>query len=375
MRSDWLEKLGLETPTTTEEMREVLQAFKTQDPNGNGKADEIPVTGNTSDYLLPYFMNAFIYCPQASDTYPSTLALNDGQVQLQASQDGWREGLRYVASLYEDGLIDPGAFTDNRDATLAKGDNADAIIVGAGTVQHPWLIATPNQKDGRDKAYDPVPPLTGPGGVQYASYNLPSVPGATFVVTSEASEEAQIKAMEIMDYIVSEKGHILGEFGKEGIGWEPAKEGEVALDQNLEPSFRLIPADPDELAEAGAWGAIAGTYSPEEFRNAQVASTDIYAADGGERRLYEATKLYEGHEPEDQIYPYWNVWFDPEVSSELATLQTNIEDFVNQSSGEFVTGEQDINSDADWDAYLQHLDELGLQRYLEIHQEAYEASQ
>lgn len=38
----WLDKLGLGIPTTWDELTAVLKAFKTQDPNGNGKADEIP---------------------------------------------------------------------------------------------------------------------------------------------------------------------------------------------------------------------------------------------------------------------------------------------------------------------------------------------
>ncbi len=42
----WLDKLGLKMPTTTDEFYEVLKAFKTKDPNGNGKADEIPLSGS-----------------------------------------------------------------------------------------------------------------------------------------------------------------------------------------------------------------------------------------------------------------------------------------------------------------------------------------
>ena len=38
----WLDKLGLAIPTTIQELKDVLIAFKTQDPNGNGIADEIP---------------------------------------------------------------------------------------------------------------------------------------------------------------------------------------------------------------------------------------------------------------------------------------------------------------------------------------------
>ena len=57
----WMEKLGLETPSTTEEFYEVLKAFKTQDPNGNGLADEVPMAGSTdrTDWRHA-FMNPFV---------------------------------------------------------------------------------------------------------------------------------------------------------------------------------------------------------------------------------------------------------------------------------------------------------------------------
>lgn len=38
-RKDWLDKLGLEVPTTVEEYEKVLTAFVEQDPDGNGKKD------------------------------------------------------------------------------------------------------------------------------------------------------------------------------------------------------------------------------------------------------------------------------------------------------------------------------------------------
>ena len=49
-------------PQTTEELYQVLTAFKTQDPNGNGKADEVPFTGATTGWnttLDGYLMNPF----------------------------------------------------------------------------------------------------------------------------------------------------------------------------------------------------------------------------------------------------------------------------------------------------------------------------
>ena len=40
----WLKNLRLEMPTTAEELADVLRAFKTGDPNRNGRADEVPLT-------------------------------------------------------------------------------------------------------------------------------------------------------------------------------------------------------------------------------------------------------------------------------------------------------------------------------------------
>ena len=44
----WLDALGLEMPQTTDEFEQVLLAFKEQDPNGNGQADEIPLSTTMS---------------------------------------------------------------------------------------------------------------------------------------------------------------------------------------------------------------------------------------------------------------------------------------------------------------------------------------
>lgn len=56
INKEWLDKLGLEMPQTMDDLVKVLEAFKTQDPNGNGKADEIPISfindGGNEDFKL-----------------------------------------------------------------------------------------------------------------------------------------------------------------------------------------------------------------------------------------------------------------------------------------------------------------------------------
>ena len=46
INTTWLDKLGLDMPGTTDEYEAVLTAFRDDDPNGNGKQDEIPLTGD-----------------------------------------------------------------------------------------------------------------------------------------------------------------------------------------------------------------------------------------------------------------------------------------------------------------------------------------
>ncbi|GAA1578651.1 ABC transporter substrate-binding protein [Kribbella sancticallisti] len=371
MNSAWLKKLGLDQPKTTEDMVKVLRAFKTQDPNGNGKADEIPVSGSLRSALIPYFMNAFIYDPQGtSGNNNSTLVLKDGKVDLQANKDGWREGLKYLNSLYKEGLIDKGAFTQNPDALSQQGDSGKVPILGSATVLHLGEAVTIGLPDGRDKQYDAVPPLTGPQGVNHTGYNFPSAPGATFVLTNKATPEEQIQAIKLLDYMFTDEGQINAFWGKEGKTWRKPQAGDVALDKSLKPLFAQIQQKPGAPPTNSGWQALAQYNNTEKYRNSEAIATDIYTQAGYERRLFEATKLYEGKEDKALVYPYWKVWIDPSLGSEVATLQTNIENYVQQNALQFVTGSKNV--DSDWDAYVKGLDGLGLKRYLEIQQTAYD---
>ena len=101
------------------------------------------------------------------------------------------------------------------------------------------------------------------------------------------------------------------------------------------------------------------------------AVIDIYTIEGAERRFYEATELYEGLES-DALFPYWNLWVANEEASELSTLTTNIESNVATSTAEFITGVRDPNDDGAWQGYLDGLSGLGVDRYIEIWQKAYD---
>ena len=114
----WLNALNLETPVTTDEFYNVLKSFKEKDPNKNGLQDEIPMMGayknNVFDYdPYVFLLNSFVYFNPDIVNAGGYLELNDGQVAFVANTEAYREGLRYVAKLIAEGLLDATSLTQS----------------------------------------------------------------------------------------------------------------------------------------------------------------------------------------------------------------------------------------------------------------------
>jgi putative aldouronate transport system substrate-binding protein len=267
--------------------------------------------------------NRFIYSDDR--TY---LILNDGKVDTVANKPEWKEGLAYIKGLYDAGLIDPGAFTQNASEGYKKiGDNAEAQLLGAGAGMHPAIFTSigPEALYGAD--YDAIPPLQGPHAA-YASYLSPSVAGATFVLTNKASPEAQVAAIKLVDSMFTEEGQLRAHYGEEGEGWRRPQEGDVALNKSVDPIFFQIPTVEGEEPRNADWGAAAQYFQPKAFRDGWIQSVDpveYYLWPGYERRLQDATDLMAGKESPD-YFPFWSLWPDPATADAVAMQRQNITD-------------------------------------------------
>ena len=249
MNKEWLDKLGLKVPTTTDELYTVLKAFKTQDPNGNGKHDEIPLTGAPNKYVWngnidAFMMNSFIY--NDNDKY---LTVKDGKVDFAANKPEWKEGLAYMNKLYKDGLIDPASFTQNDQAIGQLGNRQGDEIVGSiTTALLSYLLNVGDDKITRHKHWVIVPPLKGPNGVQLAGVSQ-GLGEFAMTITNKASEAQQIAAIKIADYAYSEEGALFSEYGPtEGIGWNKAEPGEKNIwGDPAKYSFERLKPQPENV--------------------------------------------------------------------------------------------------------------------------------
>ncbi|BBI32657.1 extracellular solute-binding protein [Cohnella abietis] len=370
INTKWLDNLKLEMPKTTEDFKKVLEAFKNGDPNQNGAKDEVPLSGSTEDFgvrVVPFLMNAFVY-----DDDRNHLLLQDGKVGSAATTEAWKQGLTYIKSLYDEGLIDPGAFTQNAEAFKKIGENGDAQILGAGAGMHPAIFVNIDVGNKNSKDYNPVTPLIGPSGQSLATHDGGGVsPGAKFALTNKASKEAQISMIRLVDYMFTTEGQTNAASGLEGIDWRKPKDGEVALGEGVTPQVATIPAVEGEAPRNAGWSGMGHFYMPKEYRDSFVQGTDIYESANYERRLYQATLLYQGHEPKE-LFPLWAIWLDPADVDEASILQTNIRTFIDENALQFITGHKKL--DKDWDGYIKGLSDLKLGRYLEILQKAYDGS-
>ena len=376
INTTWLDNLGLAMPDTTEDLEAVLLAFKEQDPNGNGLADEIPLTGATGTWsadVYDYPMNPFIYNDGTSYLYMN----HNKEVDFAANKPEWRDGLAYMRGLYAQGLIDPQAFTQNLDAARAV-TNAEPYVVGAYTAGHNRMLP---RNDDLWPQYRAVPPLMGPAGVRQSAYWPSGVDRGKFAITNKASDIQARKAMEMANWAYTEEGTIYQIWGMptnmEGdVNWRYAKEGELGL--NGKPG--IVWGSPhawDRTARKDAWNMELIFWHFDLF-NGWVANQDITVVEGYERFLVVESDKYIPYVPApDMRVPVGRgtsggLYFPEEVAQRVAQIQTEAQNYVRQNAAAFITGQKDL--DAEWDAYVAGLEALGVQEYVDTFQKAMDAA-
>lgn len=363
----WLDKLGLKMPTTTDEFYEVLKAFKERDPNGNGKKDEIPLTGSDDMWagnIASFLMNSFIIDDQIDKDSGTFLQVKDGKVDLVANKPEWKQGLLYLNKLYKEGLIDPASFTQNADAIQQLANREDANVMGAITTALISYAFPPDDKHPRHKEYVTVPPLKGPNGVQQTGY-FAGVGNSQMAITNKATKEQQIAAIRFADYLYTEEAIVLEEYGPEGKGWRKAKDGE--LDMKGKPAkYAVIPKAAEKTTHNDGWEQIGPSLRTYQYRASWAALQDPLAEGAYGVRLNSESAKYESFHSKE-MYPS-SVFVALEDAEVAAQLKTTIRDYVKSNMAQFITGSKDIEKE--WDSYVKGFDGLQLGKYIEIYQKA-----
>ena len=348
----WLDTLELETPRTIDEFEATLIAFRDGDPNGDGQP-VVPLSFNFNCWGAANHSPWFALFGAPLDT--NFRLIKDGQITFQGAEEYFRDTARWLASLYDQGLIDLEAFTHDQASHFARAAGGDNPTFGVWSAWNPIDSAGPHGHH-----YVPLDPIYGPAGPSVLWNQTVAFTFGTFTMTAQANNPELI--MQWVDIFYRDLYTSLtanqGPGPGEGLAWYINDAGQIARPDPL----------PDNMTRGQNEHPFAPGISGREYveRMAVPANPDIKLEQIDNVLVNYAGNFMDGT---------WDRWptvafMEADESDEIAFIEADLLPFVRQSLARWISGEGDV--DAEWEQYLRDLDAFGLQRWLTIMQAVHE---
>lgn len=357
----WLDRLNLKAPTDVDSLYQVLKAFKEQDANGNGNPnDEIPLMGSQrlsmGGALIDWLINLFVYYNRGAAFNVS----DDGKLSTFYTSDEYREALKFVHKLYKEGLINDLAFTATATElkqyyTPKNGTTICGIILAhlsSYIVQGSELMYE----------YEPLDLY------KYVIYNKPSPSVGTFITESCQNVD---KAFEMMMLLSTEEGTRRMRYGEKGVNWDDADPGAVSA-YGIPAAFKVLD-DAFGQQNNKRWGKMPSQINKyAEGEDAQIDESLPQWQKDKIARMAKVEELYQkamANTPK-KVCPV--LAYTVEEKEGISVKRDNVNSYWTAEQTKFCTDTLDPYSDADWNAYLAKLDELGRKDVLALAQTVYD---
>lgn len=350
----WLDFLGLEIPETVEEFEKVLVAFR---DHASELQKEFSIDGsiipmscivNDGDQDPCALINGFGEGYGDADKGRHIAVTDDLKVICSATQDGYKKGIEWLHSLYEQDLLDPEAFTQEWSTYVSKGKS------GRYGVCFSWDVANiANLED-----WVPLPALSADTRnitPQNGSFTSGFDRGRC-VVTAVAKNPALVCAwLDQMYAPFQSPQNNWGTYGED----DDFDIFELGENENGEKMLKHAPlgdASPVEVREAESVGGPLAIL--DEYYGVYVTCPD-----DAQYRLDWIKDYYTPDMNTKYVYP--NVFMDQDDTEELSNLQADIVKTINAKKSDWI---MNGFTDSDWEKYLKDLNAYGLEDYLEIFQ-------
>lgn len=353
-RGDWLEKLGIkELPKTTDEFYDLLVRFRDEDPNGNGKKDEIPLTDVKMDSTRPWIMGAFGMKERGIQEV-------DGKVEYTPITENYKEYLKYMNKLYSEKLLDQEVYSQSDEQKKAKGQNNQIGLFPD------WYSFFTTGKTEEEAMSDPMwQPLTSPVSKTAVVPGSPRLSRGTFAITNKcASPEAMLRWV---DYFYSEEGSFYFNKGPEGAFWEWAKNDKgdkvrvftdkVDLDDLETSRSKVTPNFGITVPTIGLPTTPETTILKSVNDVPNTSFTDFI------------TKETESKITPNAQVPFPLLYLTKEETEKTRDAGTDMSTYVEQMEAKFITGVEPLSN---WDNYVKTLEGMGVKDYVAVYQTAYD---
>lgn len=348
INTTWLDAVGLPMPTTIDEYHDALVAFATQDPNGNGVADEIPLSFRTDSFAAnPHDLIAALGGQPENNDHR---IVRDGEVQFTADTDEYKAGVAGLADWYAEGLIDPESFSQDDVAYLSKG-KASTEILGSFF----WWELKEMVGDDRVDDYALVGILEGENGEKLASVsNNQEIGRGAMAITRENKYPAATMrwADRLFDPVMSAQSN-----------WGPIG---VTLEENADGILVQIPAAAGESEGERRQRVAPG--GPKV-----TTAEDFVTVVAPEPRAKERQDLVaEFYEPYQANEGYPPVLLSNEELEQVSFATADINTLVKEKFASWIV---DGAVEDEWDAYVSQLKSLGVDDVIATYQQAYDRFQ
>ncbi len=345
----WLDNLGLEMPTTYEELADVLVAFSNDDPNGNGQKDEYGyANGQGLSGDLRQLMAPFGTLVSRAGNY---MGMIDGEPVFMPVAENYKEAVKWVHELYVNGALHPECFT--MDSSMETGLTKDPNGPLTGMVMG-WTADAEAGVNAKD--FTILPAVAGPDGKRYIEHDPDylDVSRNELLITTSCSDPARL--LQWADAFYTDEASLQTFYGS-------ISDGKIA--KNSDGTYDvLVPEDGSSL-DTSAWSFSMRDFGPK-YMNAEFYDKVKLPADQGD-----GIKLAEDAVNEEYIAHTFPVCsYTADQTAQMATLTPTLYDYVSSQYAHWVT---EGGVDEEWDAYLEQLDAMGLQDYLAIQKDAYKA--
>lgn len=333
IRKDWLDDLGLEVPETYDELETVLKAFKEEKnayaPISIGKKG----TMETSHALSAGY--------GVMETYQQV----DGKVLYGPMEEGWKEYLTMLNRWYEEGLIDPDFMTNG-------GWQVDTgmVLNGETGVWNAMYTMISQYEDGGDIE---VVPMASPKKEKGDKLHIRREDGYVGnAVTISADCKYPEIAMKLWNYLYSEEGALLANYGIEGDTFN-------YVDGKPQVSDKITNNDQYSMSQAQALYLM----PPSRFGGLYDWTRELASVPAKDVKAFDIWS-----EADDSYIIPSRISYTSDEASEFAKLDAEITTYMEENSVKFITGVLDI--DTEWDNYVQQLKDLGVEKAIEIKQAA-----
>ncbi len=356
----WLDDLGLEVPTTLDELHDVLKAFKDNDMSakyyGNDPGTTIPMSTGYDQWCWGQniFYAGFGFTNWPNDVCNDLVLREDGTVDFVCVSDEYRKAVTYFHDWYAEGLMDIEMFSQSDTQLIAKCSQG---YVGVATW---WYIEEVMGEYADDYVFLPI--LDGPEGTHNVTIRTGGgINSGSLNITKACKSPANL--LKFFDMWYDPEVVMQLQYGPIDVYFTQQDENGVWMSISDEESREKYGKGSGELkgeCEVAGPKLILSDYYQTTFRME-------------DRAIERLTDLYEFWMPyvdSTTTYPVDCVFTGRELD-DIDWYRANFESAVSEQEGLWI--KNGGPTDEEWEKYIKHLREkCGMDKLLNVYQAAYD---